>query len=327
MNNNIRELSKHGIETSHITGKSTGPGRQYYDKTFFQNLFKQKINDINKEVNNLKGEVETINKDVNEYYQLNKTYEGLSKEVQNLEGELADYNLAGDKYRSNMRAEDIDAVFFHIKSNNKKKRDRSDEMFLEKARKEEELQSVEFEINQIMQKLEQRLMDLEPDQQIEYEQIREENSHLVKKIHELRDEMTRLNVDIVEGEKFLKNNPNKKEAHKLNDQIIQLNRKKELLQLQLNDSGLSLEEWKEKLVKQYKQDLEEKAQIDKKIGEIKKVIDSYKKSISELEKEFDNNTNNSVENSKAQDSIMQKDREYSKFIENFDEIKRGVKII
>jgi intraflagellar transport protein 74 len=327
VNNNIRELSKHGIETSHITGKSTGPGRQYYDKTFFQNLFKQKINDINKEVNNLKGEVETINKDVNEYYQLNKTYEGLSKEVQNLEGELADYNLAGDKYRSNMRAEDIDAVFFHIKSNNKKKRDRSDEMFLEKARKEEELQSVEFEINQIMQKLEQRLMDLEPDQQIEYEQIREENSHLVKKIHELRDEMTRLNVDIVEGEKFLKNNPNKKEAHKLNDQIIQLNRKKELLQLQLNDSGLSLEEWKEKLVKQYKQDLEEKAQIDKKIGEIKKVIDSYKKSISELEKEFDNNTNNSVENSKAQDSIMQKDREYSKFIENFDEIKRGVKII
>lgn len=289
-------------------------------------MFKQKINDINKEVNNLKGEVETINKDVNEYYQLNKTYEGLSKEVQNLEGELADYNLAGDKYRSNMRAEDIDAVFFHIKSNNKKKRDRSDEMFLEKARKEEELQSVEFEINQIMQKLEQRLMDLEPDQQIEYEQIREENSHLVKKIHELRDEMTRLNVDIVEGEKFLKNNPNKKEAHKLNDQIIQLNRKKELLQLQLNDSGLSLEEWKEKLVKQYKQDLEEKAQIDKKIGEIKKVIDSYKKSITELEKEFDNNTNNSVENSKAQDSIMQKDREYSKFIENFDEIKRGVSI-
>jgi intraflagellar transport protein 74 len=246
--------------------------------------------------------------------------------VQNLEGELADYNLAGDKYRSNMRAEDIDAVFFHIKSNNKKKRDRSDEMFLEKARKEEELQSVEFEINQIMQKLEQRLMDLEPDQQIEYEQIREENSHLVKKIHELRDEMTRLNVDIVEGEKFLKNNPNKKEAHKLNDQIIQLNRKKELLQLQLNDSGLSLEEWKEKLVKQYKQDMEEKAQVDKKIGEIKKVIDSYKKSITELEKEFENNTNVSVENSKAQDSIMQKDREYSKFIENFDEIKRGVSL-
>ena len=33
-----------------------------------------------------------------------------------------------------------------------------------------------------------------------------------------------LNVDIAEGEKFLKNNPNKKEAHKLKDQIIQLNR-------------------------------------------------------------------------------------------------------
>lgn len=223
-----------------------------------------------------------------------------------------------------MRSEDIDAVYQHFKMSNKRKRDESDDRFLMKSKKEEELSSVDYEINQIMQKLEQKLMELEPDQQQEYEQLREENMVLVKQIHELRDEMTRLNVDISEGEKLLKNNPNKKEAHKLKDQIIQLNRRKEQLQLQLNDSGLSIEEWKEKLVKQYKEDSEEKTTIDKKINEVKKIIETYKKSIVDLEKEFESHSSNTIENSKAQDSIMQKDKEYTKFIENFEDIKRGV---
>jgi intraflagellar transport protein 74 len=57
---------------------------------------------------------------VNEFGILNKTYENLSKDVQNLEGELADYNLAGDKHRSSMRADDIEAVYNHIKVTKKK---------------------------------------------------------------------------------------------------------------------------------------------------------------------------------------------------------------
>lgn len=320
--NQIRELTKHGIETSHISGVHQGPGRQIIDKTFYLNLFKQKINDINKEVLNIKGEVEHINKDINEYYSLTKTYESLSKEVQNLEGELADYNLAGDKFRSNMRADDIEGVYTHIKMNNKKKRDESDEIFIEKSKKDDELHSVEYEINEVMRKLEQKLMDLDPDQQLEYEQLREENVTLVRKIHDLRDEMTKLNLDIIEGEKFLKNNPNKREAHKLKDQIIQLNRRRDDLQLQLNDSGLSVEEWKEKLVNQYKKECEEKIILDKKINESRKIVESYKKSIIELEKESE--TSSSLENSKAHDSIVQKDKEYTKFIDNFEELKKSV---
>jgi len=79
------------------------------------NYFKKKTTDIQKEISNLKLEVETINKDISDYHSLNKTYEIVSKDVQNLEGELADYNLASDKLRSNMRPEDIEAVYNHIK--------------------------------------------------------------------------------------------------------------------------------------------------------------------------------------------------------------------
>jgi hypothetical protein len=55
---------------------------------------------------------------------------------------------------------------------------------------------------------------------------------------------------------------------------------------------------------------------------MKKVVDAYKKSIAEVEKEMKSNTNS--ENVKAHDSIFQKDKEYSNFIDNFDEIKKNV---
>lgn len=95
--------------------KDTSAGRKIMDKYYYLNLLKKKTTEIQTEIMNLKGEIENINKDINEYNNLNKTFEVLSREVQNLEGELADYNLAGDKYRSSMRAEDIESVYNHIK--------------------------------------------------------------------------------------------------------------------------------------------------------------------------------------------------------------------
>jgi len=43
---------------------------------------------------------------------------------------------------------------------------------------------------------------------------------------------------------------------------------------------------KQRLVNKYKEDSTEKANIDKKINDTKKVIDTFKKSISEIEKEL-----------------------------------------
>lgn len=134
--------------------------------------------------------------------------------------------------------------------------------------------------------MEQRLMDLEPEQKIEYEQLREENHNYIIRIHELRDELSRINSDILEGENLLKNNPNKKEAHKTKDQINLMLRKKEELELQTNESGLSVEELKQRLVNKYKEDTQEKQNLDKRAVDLKKVIDAYKKSIAEIEKEM-----------------------------------------
>ena len=165
-----RAVTRQGLEGIKAK-KEKKVERKIQDKYYYTELFKKKINEIEKEIVKSRNEIDTINQDISSYNNLNKIFESLSKEVQNYEGELADYNLAGDKYRSSMRAEDIETVFNHIRMNNKKKRDDSDYLYIEKSKREEELQKIEYETHMIMQTVEQKLMDLEPDQKIEYEQV------------------------------------------------------------------------------------------------------------------------------------------------------------
>ena len=316
-----RAVSRQGL-----TGAISGAGgqkieRKIQDKSYFLTLLKTKISDISNEILKMNDEIGKINSDMTKYGTLNKEYEILSKEVQDLEGELADYNLAGDKYRSNMRAEDIEEVYNRIKLYNKKKMDESDNLFLDKAKIMEQLQQIEQENNRVLQGIEQRLLDLDPDQKNEYESIREENQNYILQIYQLREEMAELNSQLIEGENALRNNPNKMEAHKLKDSINLLKRKKEELELQTNESGLSIDELKQRLMAKAKEQTIEKNNIDKKIPDTRKLIEANKKAIIEIEKEM--KSQQSSDNTKAVDSIAEKDKEYSAFIENHENIKRN----
>ena len=73
-------------------------------------MLKSKNNEISNEITKMKQEVEEINKDNSTYLTLERKYETLIKDVRKFEGELADYNLALDKYRSDTKPEDIEAL-------------------------------------------------------------------------------------------------------------------------------------------------------------------------------------------------------------------------
>jgi hypothetical protein len=133
--------------------------------------------------------------------------------------------------------------------------------------------------------------------------------------------MADLNSQLVEGENSLRNNPNKMEAHKLKDSINLLRRKKEELELQTNESGLSIDELKQRLMAKAKEQTMEKNNIDKKIPDTRKLIEANKKAIIEIEKEM--KSQQSADNTKAFDSIAEKDKEMSAFIENHENIKRN----
>jgi intraflagellar transport protein 74 len=113
-----RPMTNHGV--SGMKTAVSGPGRQIYDRTYYMNMLKQKNTECMNEINKMKSEVEEINKDNTTYLTLERKYETLIKDVRKFEGELADYNLALDKYRSDTKPEDIEALFQHIKNQNDK---------------------------------------------------------------------------------------------------------------------------------------------------------------------------------------------------------------
>jgi intraflagellar transport protein 74 len=171
-----RPVTNHGI--SGIKVANQGPGRQIYDRSYFYNMLKTKNNDIVGEITKMKQEVEDINKDNTSYLTLERKYEALIKDVRKFEGELADYNLALDKYRSDTKPEDIEALYMHIKNQNEKQRTHLDNLFGQKRDMESEIGQYESEIQQIQFANEARLNDLDPAQRDEYEKLKEENNIL-----------------------------------------------------------------------------------------------------------------------------------------------------
>ena len=113
-----RPVTNHGM--SGIKIQNQGPGRQIYDRSYYMNLLKTKNGEIVGEITKMKQEVEDTGKDNTLYLTLERKYEALIMDVRKNEGELADYNLALDKYRSDTKPEDIEALYMHIKNQNDK---------------------------------------------------------------------------------------------------------------------------------------------------------------------------------------------------------------
>jgi len=169
-----RPVTNHGLTGMNTIG--AGPGRQVYDRNYYNNLLRNKNNEIANEINKMKQEVDDINKDNATYLTLERKYETLIKDVRKYEGELADYNLALDKHRSDTKPEDIEALYVHIKNQNDKQRGHLDTLFAEKRDMENELNSYEQQIQDINFANEARLNDLDPEQRNEYEKLKQENS-------------------------------------------------------------------------------------------------------------------------------------------------------
>ena len=171
-------MTNHGVSVSGLKSQTTGPGRQIFNRGYYLNLLKGKNTEIMNEINKMKSEVEEINKDNSTYMTLERKYETLIKDVRKYEGELADYNLALDKFRSETKPEDIEALFMHIKNQNDKQRIHLDKVFAEKRDMENEISNVEQSIQEINMANESKLNDLDPEQRNEYEKLKEENNGL-----------------------------------------------------------------------------------------------------------------------------------------------------
>lgn len=74
-----------------------------------------------------------------------------------MEGTLADYNITLDKLRINTRPEDVKYAYGHVKNQNDKLKSELDEIFMERKKLEEEVESIRNELTSIHQQMDLRL--------------------------------------------------------------------------------------------------------------------------------------------------------------------------
>ena len=205
-----------------MNAQGIGPGRQICDRNYYNNLMRNKNNEIAAEINKMKTEVDEINRDNATYLQLERKYETLIKDVRKFEGDLADYNLALDKHRSDTKPEDIEALYMHIKNQNDKQRAHLDTLFAEKRDMENEINSYEQQINDINFANEARLNDLDPEQRNEYEKLKQENNNLQNEIGLQRQELEEVSQRLAAAENRLKQDSFKQRAQHLREEKTQL---------------------------------------------------------------------------------------------------------
>lgn len=214
-------------------------------------------------------------------------YDSLIKEVRKYEGELADYNLALDKHRTDTKTEDILALYQHIRMQNEKQKSQLDDLFIERKEFENEIADYDTQINEINQANEERLNELDPEQRNEYEKLKFENLNLQREIGNHRNELDDVNNKLANADAKLKGDTLRQRAQHLREEKQSLLKKREELELQTNESNLPFPEARERLLNRIKQDNAEILQAEKKVNEVKKMIETYQRNIREIEADLD----------------------------------------
>lgn len=315
-----RPVTNHGVSGINATGQ--GPKRKIYDKSYFLNLLKSKNNEISSEIGKFKNEIEKINKDNSSYLTLERKYDVLINDVRQLEGELADYNLAQDKFRAGTKTDDIMALYHHIRLQNEKKKNQLDDLFLERKEMENEISEIERQINEINQANEEKLNELDPEQKHQYDKFRVENNQLIRDINNIRAELDEVNSRLRMLDDKLKEDTLRQRAQHLREERIHLLKKKEELELQTNESNLPFAEARERLRNRIKQDHSEILHCEKKMTELKKIIDTYQKNINELETDLAEQKTDQDESHKYE-ALHKRDKEMTVFMETFEETREN----
>eukprot|EP00743_Colponemidia_sp_Colp-15_P001360 GILK01001490.1.p1 GENE.GILK01001490.1~~GILK01001490.1.p1 ORF type:complete len:646 (+),score=138.74 GILK01001490.1:56-1993(+) len=297
-----------------------GRGRQIFDASYYRSQLTAKMGEITAEITKFKNEIDEIQKNNNQYAQLERRYETLIKEVRRLEGELADYNLTIDKMRTDTRPEEILNVYHMLKAKNDRDQKQLNQVFLERKQQEDRIHEIEEQINDIQKNAEVRLNELDPDQRQEYDQLldiqKQQQADLLSQRTELEETKSRL----AQAEAQLKSDTLRQKAQTLRDQRAHLLAKKADLEIQTNQAQLSVPEARERLLAKVKEDNAEIAKGEQKALQLKGLIEKYKRQVNDMETDLEERKGEAGEVEKYT-ILFQKDQEMTNFIEKFEETK------
>jgi len=298
-------------------------GRIVEDAAYYIGLLRKRISDVTNEMRKLNGEIESHTKETAQYSQLEKKFETLLKNKETLEGQLADYNLALDKTRTHQDVDDIQQSTDHLAIRNRQTGQELDKLFMIRKQKENDLASVEEQIEAQYRAIQARIDELEPGKLRAYNELLSRQRDYQEKILQIENKISEINSRIRDYESQDKGLGSHRKEYLHLEKLIQTCRKDaENLQEELEIASLDPKEANTKFVSRVNDLKQTTKNLDEKINNIKLEIETLRKNYDDMDTIT---TEDDSKDETAKYEILQKrDQEMTVFMEKFDETRNSV---
>ncbi|GIL44084.1 hypothetical protein Vafri_1639 [Volvox africanus] len=267
-----RPITNHGV--SGMKTSAAGVGRQVLDKNYFMNELRQKRMEIAQVTQQMKSDLEALERKQAQYNSMDKRATDLSKEVKILQEALADYNTVLDKVGSQTPIFMIQQEHTALRDRNEQQRKRVDEVLTERLNLESKAKQAETKMAEIQASMDQRLNSMPPSQRQQYAELISEQQQLQadsKRFEEVLEDLDR-QLQASEGE--LARNPFKQRSLQLQEQIRALTERKYELTEEERQSKRSPEELRADLMAKIKRD---NTEVENMTQQIRDLQDQIKK--------------------------------------------------
>jgi intraflagellar transport protein 74 len=307
-----------------VTGMPTtrlGPGRVVADKTYYLTELNKKLNDINRELDAMRFEMERTANDNTQYAALERKYETVMKEVRSLEGQLADFNLAFDKLRTNTNVSEIQDLYQHLKSRNEHEKRTVDDVFLKCTVQEKQIREIEDRISNLHSQAAQRIASLGEEKQQEYVELQDELAGISKEIVESENELGHLEREIASYEETMKSEAYQifQKGQSLAKENQQLQKQKQELQDELNSTA-SPAEVKERLTQKIKDATAETADLEKSVKKLESSIEKLSDTLRSKETDL-GEAKKLAQKAKKYEAVYERDAKMVEFLNSFSQIR------
>mmetsp|Transcript_8599 Transcript_8599/g.9120 ORF Transcript_8599/g.9120 Transcript_8599/m.9120 type:complete len:597 (+) Transcript_8599:66-1856(+) len=320
---NVSDRPMTGQGVMGMKTQSQGPGRLVQDSAYYVGLLRQKINEVGKETQRLKDEMEQQIRDKSQMSQLEKRYEALIKNKEQLEGQLADYNLALDKTRTSTDVEDVQQMAIQLGEKNRQSAQELDRIFMLRKQRESETAKLEESIANHYQTVQKRINELEPGKLRAYNELLERQRDYQEQVAQKEAKLHEVNGLIAQMEEDEKGYSHRKEYLALEKQLGTAKRNYDSLNEEYEIAMLDPKEAHSKFVARVNDHKQKTKFMESTISSLKEEIKNLKQQLEDLSSTSTISEEDSSEAAKYE-LLVKRDQEMTSFMDKFEEMRGAV---
>jgi len=315
MNANVevqaRPAVREGMKGMTVGGMTVGQGRRVNDRSYYLGLLRAKIGELTAELERLRAQEGSINKNQAVTAQLSKSLSKVQEEIASMKTRLSDLNFTLEKAATNgFDHETAIAESQNFRHQNEQQKKENDKIFVKTKEEEKLCRTLEGQLQHQMAVLDQRLSS-DPEKAELYKRLRDQNFGLTDTIASLRNEVTQLTERHESVLATIRKDKEKHNASEVQKEILRKRRVKEEL---MKECSVSLEEERQSLLNLVRITTSEIEAIGRQTEEASLELEKRQEQLKAIDQQL---SEYQGENAKRYSELQQKDREMQDFLDGF----------